>query len=385
MMSMAGRYGKLTNQSTDTVLSFFTGIFFVFIGLTRLLGNVISSVVLKEVIHYYQSEGAVENSIDNSEEDYVIQINQSQPSPPSNMHYDIITNQSDPSFQVCGANHCPFMKTHSTMLIQPDMSLVYVLMGIYLACNVTGVTITAVLPDIKQNRTDEELKHSPMQRSKQVLLLCKNTQLQLLIFPFLVCGMVRAMNVGSFTQSFVSCVLGTGMVGYAMMCDGVGFALMAFTTGHLSKYIPRVGHIVFVSVTNIAIAMVWLLWKPTPATPWVFFLLATIQGGTNGIWKVQTMALTGITFKDHLEAGYAHVMIWACFGNALVFGYNNFICFNVKTYIFLCVVVMALCSYLGFHQYESWRGRQETKREQDMSNDGREEMQSVGFLEEKQV
>lgn len=50
---------------------------------------------------------------------------------------------------MCTPGVCPGQVTNSTQIEQPEQSLVYLLLGIFLACNILGLALTAaILPGL---------------------------------------------------------------------------------------------------------------------------------------------------------------------------------------------------------------------------------------------
>ena len=86
-------------------------------------------------------------------------------------------------------------------------------------------------------------------------------------------------------QSFVSCVFGIGMVGYAMMCEGLGFAAACLICGPLTSVVSRQVQYVFIFASLILTAVSWLLWVPTPDQFWIVIVMSFIYGLNHGLHR----------------------------------------------------------------------------------------------------
>ena len=86
-------------------------------------------------------------------------------------------------------------------------------------------------------------------------------------------------------QSFVSCVFGIGMVGYAMMCEGLGFAAACLICGPLTSVVSRQVQYVFIFASLILTAVSWLLWVPRPDQFWIVIVMSFIYGLNHGLHR----------------------------------------------------------------------------------------------------
>lgn len=121
LADMAYSYAGRTNKDGHAVLSKFNGIFFAMFETTQITGNLISSLVL-------QQGGGYNNSAVN-----VTKV------------------------KFCGREDCP-MAVNATKIEEPDTHVVYILLAIFLVCNVIGVLLIAfLLPPLQKMTTKKQV------------------------------------------------------------------------------------------------------------------------------------------------------------------------------------------------------------------------------------
>ena len=81
---------------------------------------------------------------------------------------------------------------------------------------------------------------------------------------------------------------------------------------------------------------------------WTIILLLLLSG------------LVSMLFVDNPEAGFAHYNIWLAVAYSICFAYTTFLCFTVKTYIFIASLLVASVCY-GTLEFRIKR-TQKTKR-----------------------
>ena len=90
-----------------------------------------------------------------------------------------------------------------------------------------------------------------------------------------------------FFQSFVSCVFGIGLVGYSLMCEGIGFTFACLICGPLTRVIPRQVQFGFVFASLIAIGVSWLFWVPSVDEFWAVIVISLLYGVMHGLHRTQ--------------------------------------------------------------------------------------------------
>ena len=61
--------------------------------------------------------------------------------------------------------------------------------------------------------------------------------------------------------------------------------------------------------------------------------------------RVSPTALYGVLFEKNKEAAFANYRLWESLGFVIAFGYSTFLCVNVKLYILLGVLSLAMLAY----------------------------------------
>lgn len=99
--------------------------------------------------------------------------------------------------------------------------------------------------------------------------------------------MEQAFIGAEFTQAYVSCALGIPSVGYVMVCFGVVNAICSVFFGSIMKYIGRFPIMALGAVVHFALIAWFLVWKPHPSNPTVFFIASGLWGVGDAVWQTQ--------------------------------------------------------------------------------------------------
>ena len=119
----ASAYAERTGKDGHATLSRFNGIFFCMFETTQVTGNLISSLVLQQG--------------------------------------DYNTNSSNDTELFCGKDDCPISVNTTTKIEEPDRHIVYILLSVYLVCDVIGLCLTTfLLPPLKKSVITEKRKVS---------------------------------------------------------------------------------------------------------------------------------------------------------------------------------------------------------------------------------
>nr|KAG5691763.1 hypothetical protein BaRGS_014763 [Batillaria attramentaria] len=257
---MADKKGQTTFHASFSRLN---GVFFcIFMG-SQLSGNLISSTIL------FQS--------DYDQAGEVLQV-QADLLEPGGEAAEVGASQ-------CGINFCSSAGQRKKLIVPPDQHVVYALMAVFLACEVIGLMVTAVwLPDLEQPRWRGR---DVWRKLTSHLESLTNPKLWLLV-PFLMSRMMNlALEVGTFTEAYISCTLGIRMVGFIMATWGLATVISAPCLGWLARYTGRQVLCVSALAFDAIIFLVLTLWEPRVDELNTFFGLAILMGLVEGIWVVQ--------------------------------------------------------------------------------------------------
>lgn len=95
------------------------------------------------------------------------------------------------------------------------------------------------------------------------------------------------LHVDVSFQAFISCSLGVQQVGFVMICYGVADALGSVTGGAAVKKLGRIPIFIFAALINLALIITFLLWRPDPTQPAIFFVIAALWGLADAVWQTQ--------------------------------------------------------------------------------------------------
>ena len=207
---LSQQHAKASNQSVDVVMGRLGGILGLADALSKGIGNAIMSAVLSPLLYDDLSMATVTNCT------HTILTNNTHLLTEINYHgyqttqsVSMADNVTSPctglttsaervyGIEVCGPNHCPYMEGHISVLKRPNQQLIYLLCGLFLACNLVGVATVFLLPNIKvQDRRPQTRR----QRLLRTLSLFGNRRLYMLIASYLVVGYSNGCFGASFTQ-----------------------------------------------------------------------------------------------------------------------------------------------------------------------------------------
>ncbi|XP_070538700.1 protein unc-93 homolog A-like isoform X2 [Ptychodera flava] len=266
------RYAALSRDDSDAVVNRFFGIFFMFFQSSMVWGSLLSSTVL-------QSGSSENNSTADSRATYTY---------------------------TCGAKDCQRTSGNETTYCNPPPDDVKnILLGAFLFGGVIAVgLITIGLDNLKKPGKKNNTKKSKFQLFLSTLKLMK-TQRMIFIIPMsFYGGLDQAFVAGDFTKSYISCALGVDMVGYILICYGVGDTIFSLLVGRVAKYTGRVALVTTAALINLILFITLLLWDPTTrGNLVVFFWLAAVWGLADAIWRTQLSSKHSVRRAVQQQAG----------------------------------------------------------------------------------
>ena len=75
------------------------------------------------------------------------------------------------------------------------------------------------------------------------------------------------------------------MVGYAMMCEGLGITVASFICVPLSGYVPRQIQILSSLLVFLANGVGWLNWETSEGQLYIVFIISFIYGAAHGVFR----------------------------------------------------------------------------------------------------
>ncbi|XP_038050547.1 protein unc-93 homolog A-like [Patiria miniata] len=325
--TIARRYAEITGNTDNAMVNRFFGIFFLFFQSSQVLGNLISSLVLRQ-------DGA------------------------------------EPTGElVCGANDCPVTSNSSGYCESPQRSVTYMLLGIYLGSGLAAVLVVSVFLD-KLKTSQRTQTENPCQLFMATVRLMKDYRMQLLIPLTIYSGLEQAFITGDFTRSYVTCTVGVGWVGYVMICYGVTDAVCSLVSGRLVKHVGRIPLFTFGAVVQMSLIFTLLFWVPTKDQLAVCFVIAACWGAADAIWQTQINALYGVLFPDKPEAAFSNYRLWESLGFTVSFAYSNFLCVWIKLAVLAGVLVFGIGFYYIVEMKACMRRQREADRGRDVGKAG---------------
>ncbi|XP_046330249.2 protein unc-93 homolog A-like [Haliotis cracherodii] len=299
---------KSTDKTEYDVLSKLNGLFFTLFETTQITGNLVSSLVLQTGTYSNVTGGAV-----------------------------------------CGPEYCP-LSVNGSEIATPETSVVYILLGIYLGCDVIALVVTVFfLPPLPKSNwsSNASLKQS---LSSFFVTLFKSKLIFLV--PFIMFQAVeQAILWGDYTRSYVSCTIGIHMVGFIMATYGAATASCAFVFSRIAKYIGRYILFFTAAVLQGGVFVVLYIWTPTSEDTTYLFLIPVAWGLGEGIWQTQSNSLIALLFPEKKEPAFANFHTWKAIGFTLTFILSNFLCLKTKLIFVMSLLVVGMTMYTGVEIY----------------------------------
>ncbi|KAM4025290.1 protein unc-93 homolog A-like [Anomaloglossus baeobatrachus] len=339
-LTVSARQHALKSDKKDIhVINQYFGIFFFVFQTSRIWGNLISSLVFNLA---QPNDEAIWNNTDcGASEALLLTGNWSQ-----------ITGKV--SEQIGNWSQTSTSPSH------PSKALVYIILGVYVACGLLAMLlITIFLDPIDQqientNAGYHEDFWAPFLATVQHL----QDRRQCLLIPLTVySGIIQGFILSDYTKSYVTCCLGMRYVGYVIIVYGVTASIFSYVFGKLSQYIKRIYFFTSAMVINISSIAALFIWRPHHYQLGVFFAFSGLWGIADAVWQTLLNSFYGILFEDNREAAFANYLLWKSLGYVLSFGYSSFLGISVKLCILLATLLLGMLFYLTV-EYSEFRKAQ---------------------------
>jgi len=310
LTTVGAKYGELSGENSDVVITRFFGIFFLFFQSTQVAGNLISSTVL------------------------------SRSSPPP---------RTEEELSLCGAGFCPgAIADNSTLLTRPEPTQIYTMASIYLLLSLLSSIVIATLVDPLTRFVADKVNPSGASGTSLLIATFKHMRhpYQMLLIPLTMYSGLEQGYIGAdYTAAYVSCGLGVHMVGYVMICFGACDALCSIAFTPLVKRIGRVPVFTLAAVVNGVAIAVMMLWTPHPDQLGVFFLIPALWGISDAVWQTQINALYGVVFPGQSEAAFSNYRLWESLGFIINYATQGALCNTNKLYIVIAFLCVGIAGY----------------------------------------
>merc|ERR1712223_1169550 len=293
---VAHKRAQLEGVATELVVVKFFAIFFFFFQCNSIIGNIISTSVL--------SSG-------------------------------VSNTKTDADIIICGSAYCPAQISVATVSneteqetendnFQTDITKIYTIAGIYLACSLAAAVIIAIFVDPlsrfgEKERNEEKEKLSGLQLLVATFRHLKDKN-QLLVIPLTIwSGIEQGFFGADFTAGFVTCAYGVHIVGRVLIVYGIFDAGFSFLSGYIIKLVGRIPIFIFGALMNYVVVIVMLTWTPKVSEVYVVYILAALWGMGDAVWQTQINALYGVLFKNKEEAAFSNYRMWESLGFVIAF------------------------------------------------------------------
>jgi len=292
---VAHKMAQLEGVATELIVVKFFAIFFFFFQCNSIIGNIISTSVLSSGL-------------------------------------DTASLLTDDDIQFCGSSFCPGQtissgeknETDTKDNFQTDITKIYIIAGIYLACSLAAAVIIAIFVDPltrfgEDERAEDAEKLSGIQLLVATFRHLKNKN-QLLVIPITIwSGIEQGFFGADFTAGFVTCAYGVHTVGRVLIVFGIFDAAFSFLSGYVIKLVGRIPIFIFGAIMNYVVIIIMLTWTPKVDEVYVVYILAALWGLGDAVWQTQINALYGVLFKNKEEAAFSNYRMWESLGFVIAF------------------------------------------------------------------
>ncbi|XP_013773276.2 protein unc-93 homolog A-like [Limulus polyphemus] len=352
LMQLVSKMTCLTDVPQERVQQRFLRMFYLFLNISRISGNLLTALLLRY-------GGDV----------YVYPTQQQLDSQPE-VRYDPDSEKHDPSLTVtlsrevasrslCATNECQdfgILRDVPKFIFLLPSNVSLMLVSVYLGLALTGVAIVTTLLD----KFDLYVYQDPLERSlcfrtlKNLGLTFVDPQQRLLLPFVLFIGMEQGFMSTTFTQAYVSCALGLEAVGYTMMCMGAMNTVGALAVHQFAKHFKRPLIMAAGFVFHAGLLMVLWLWRPVKDDVAVFYVIAAAWGLCNAVWETLTLTFVVTTYTDEWYGPFAAYSLVQALGLTLAFSGSLYLCPTMQIYIlagvFTLVAIPYTCLEVRVHQ-----------------------------------
>nr|CAD7452603.1 unnamed protein product [Timema tahoe] len=289
-------------STSNTLVVRFLAVFYMFINLSQVWGNVVSAFVLSREATYNSS---VEMTVS----------------------------------RICGANFCPNNDAANEAdpnLWRPSKYEVHTIIKIYLSCTVIAFFIVLFgVSSLSKYRTEEDCGISAFDLLTSTVKMVKERN-QLLLIPIsLWLGTHKAFIEEEFTEAFVACAWGMGGIGNVMITYSV-----------TTVWVDRAPVLSAATLLHASVVVAMLLWQPETTHKFIFFAMAMLWAVTGSVWLVHLTAMCGNIFPGREEAAFSNLRLWEALGFVIASGYSHQVCMRHKLYFQLGFVLTGTLCYL---------------------------------------
>nr|CAD7405802.1 unnamed protein product [Timema cristinae] len=309
---LAQVFSRPDESTSNTLVVRFLAVFYMFINLSQVWGNVVSAFVLSREAPYNSS---VEMTIS----------------------------------RICGANFCPNDAANEAdpNLWRPSKYEVDTIIKIYLSCTVIAFFIVMFgVSSLSKYRTEEDCGISAFDLLTSTVKMVKERN-QLLLIPIsLWLGTHKAFIEEEFTEAFVACAWGMGGIGNVMITYSVTTVLAAVVAGSTAHWVDRAPVLITATLLHASVVVAMLLWQPETTHKFIFFAMAMLWAVTGSVWLVHLTAMCGNIFPGREEAAFSNLRLWEALGFVIASGYSHQVCMRHKLYFQLGFVLTGTLCYL---------------------------------------
>ncbi|CAK8678091.1 unnamed protein product [Clavelina lepadiformis] len=369
---------KEPGSKKESHVYYFISVFYIFVYLSQVVGNSLVSVVLS------------------SFKDFSLMANTTLPASGNSLTNYGNRTYGNQSWESCGAQDCQLDRDLNKY--HPNQVAIYLLLSLFIVMQIVFTSVHAfAIPRIPakfdasgvraevagSNQDDENVEchdfvHRLPKESFKVGTAIKSelkatwrhmvSPLHLLVAPIIFSnGAFIAFSLAEFSRAYVSCTIGVEQVGWLAVIYGATSMLISLLSANLMPIFGRNVIFVVFFILNVTTLTMSLLWKPSPDTLWMLYLLAACLGSCDGTLTNALQGMLAMYFEDRLGIAFSVKNFAFNLGVVVGTGYSTMVCVYVKIYLLYGLLLLSTLCYI-FAEIRFRRRKRSPERNLDATN-----------------
>ncbi|XP_061189400.1 protein unc-93 homolog A-like [Saccostrea echinata] len=304
-------------QNTPMKDSFgkFHGIFFFGMAFPRLVGNLLSSVILMQG-HYNETT----------------------------------TNASDLfTIKLCGADLCPKHTVTEEQFSLPDPLTVKILMTVFVTSSIIGLLLcifflpplTTIVP-----LSQKGALRNMLSASCSCLRVNTEANLILLVPSALLLSFFESFLWIDISKAYISCPFGVKIVGFSMALQGLFSGISSVVLPALANLISRKYVISLIIIGIITSHVGLLVWTPTNDKLLHMLGFVSLHGILDGGFRTLIFTVVSYMYPDKTDGAFASVATWRAIGYTINIILAYYLCVRTRLYMMFALGALSMVTYV---------------------------------------
>ncbi|XP_062578324.1 protein unc-93 homolog A-like [Saccostrea cucullata] len=308
-------FSETQNSPMKDSFGKFHGIFFFGMAFPRLVGNILSSVILMQG------------------------------------HYNETTANASDSFRIksCGADLCPEHTVTDEQFSLPDPLTVKILMTVFVTSSIIGLLLCIFflppLPNLLPSSQKSALRNM-ISASCSCLRVNTEANLILLIPSALFLSFFESFLWIDISKAYISCPFGVKYVGFSMALQGLFSGFSSAVLPALAKLISRKYVISLIIVGILASHVGLFLWEPTSDQLLHMLGFLSLHGILDGGFRTLIFTVVSYMYPKKTDGAFASIATWRAIGYTINIILAYYLCVRTRLYMMFSLGALSLVTYV---------------------------------------